>query len=196
MTQMDPLPEMPEAQGLEPEAQGLEPEAQGLEPEPPTLPEAARVVRPVRTQIEWAPRSLDEALPQDHLARSVWAFVDRLDLDSFYASIQAVVDGPGRPASDPKVLLALWVYAIGDGVGKARHLARLCEEHDAYRWLRGGVPINYHMLSDFRVAHQQAMDDLLTEILASMMVDGLVTLRHVAQDGLRTRASAGASSFR
>jgi hypothetical protein len=52
------------------------------------------------------------------------------------------------------------------------------------------------MLSDFRVAHQAALDALLTEILALMMAEGLVTLRHVAQDGMRVRASAGASSFR
>ena len=84
--------------------------------------------------------------------------------------------------------LSGWVFATAEGIGSARQLARLCEEHDAYRWLRGGVPINYHMLADFRVAHQQEMDDLLTNILASMMAEDLVTLRHVAQDGMRTRA--------
>jgi transposase len=118
------------------------PEVQGPKPELPTRPEAARVVRPVRTQLEWVPRSLDDALPQGHLARSIWAFVERLELGSFYASVRAVVDGPGRPASDPRVLLALWVYATADGVGSARQLAHLCREHDAYRWLRGGVPIS------------------------------------------------------
>lgn len=182
MSQEPLLPEMPEVR-----------EAM---PEPPTLPEAARVVRPVRTQMEWTARSLDQSLPEDHLARAIWAFLEQLDLDSFYGSVKAVIDGPGRPPSDPKVLLALWVYATTQGVGSARQLARLCDEHDAYRWLRGGVPINYHMLSDFRVARQQEMDELLTQILAALMAGGLVEARRVAQDGVRLRAKAGSASFR
>jgi transposase len=107
-----------------------------------------------------------------------------------------VLDGPGRPASDPRVLLGLWIYATVDGVGSARRLARLCAEHDAYRWLRGGVPVNYHLLADFRVAHQAKLDDLLTQTVAVLLHRDLVTLRRVAQDGVRVRASAGAASFR
>ena len=96
------------------------------------------------------------------------------------------------------MLLALWLLATVEGIGSARRLARLCEEHDAYRWVRGHVPINYHMLSDFRVAHQEALDDLLTQIIGSLMAAGAVTLERVAQDGMRVRvrASAGAASFR
>jgi transposase len=172
------------------------PEVQERVAESPTRPEAARVVRPVRTQMEWTTRSLDQSLPEDHLARAVWAFVERLELGSFYGSVKAVIDGPGRPPADPKVLLALWVYATAEGVGSARQLDRLCEEHDAYRWLRGGVPINYHMLSDFRVARQREMDELLPQILAALMAGGLVQARRVAQDGVRLRAKAGSASFR
>lgn len=161
-----------------------------------TRPQDARVMRAVRHQVEWTPRTLDSLLPQEHPARSVWVFLERLDLSGFYASIRAVADRPGRPASDPQVLLALWVFATVQGIGSARELARLCEEHDAYRWLRGGVPVDYHLLSDFRVAHQAALDALLTDIVAAMMAEGLVTLEAVAQDGVRVRASAGASSFR
>ena len=94
------------------------------------------------------------------------------------------------------MLLALWLLATVDGVGKARQLDRLCREHDAYRWLRGGVPVNYHLLADFRVGHQKELDELMSQILAAMMSTGLVTLRQVAQDGMRVRASAGSGSFR
>jgi len=161
-----------------------------------TRPEEARVLRACREQMEWAPQSLDAAIAEDHPVRAIWALLERLDLSAFYGSIKAVEGHPGHPMTDPRVLLALWLYATSEGVGSARQLARLCEEHDVYRWLRGGVPINYHTLSDFRVAHQEDLDALLTEVLAAMMVAGLVTLRHVAQDGMRTRASAGAGSFR
>lgn len=161
-----------------------------------TRPEAARVVRAVRSQVEWAPRDLESALAADHPARAIWAFLERLDLSAFYARVRSVAAGPGRPAADPRVLLALWLLATVEGVGSARQLARLCEEHDSYRWMRGGVPVNYHMLADFRVDHQAALDRLLTEIVASLMAAGAVTLQRVAQDGMRVRASAGASSFR
>lgn len=165
-------------------------------PAPATRPEEARVLRPVRQQLQWVPRDLEAAVPQDHSARAIWGVLEKLDLSSFYGSIKAVLDRPGRPATDPQVLLALWLLATVEGVGSARQLARLCERDDAYRWLCGGVPINYHMLSDFRAAHQGALDDLLTQIVASLMAAGAVTLEKVAQDGMRVRASAGASSFR
>jgi transposase len=171
------------------------PEPEDPKPRPATRPEEARVYRPIRNQLEWTPRSLDSLLPQDHVARAIWAMLERLDLAAFYASIKAVMGRAGHPATDPQVLLAIWMLATAEGIGSARQIDRLCDEHDAYRWLRGGVPINYHMLSDFRVANQKAMDELLTKVLASMICEGLVTLRHVAQDGMRTRASAGASSF-
>ena len=127
------------------------------------------MLRPDRQQLQWLPRNLDEVLAQDHAARAIWGLLEKMDLSAFYGSIKATVERPGRPTTDPQVLLALWLLGtVVEGVGSARRLARLCQEHDAYRWLCGGVPINYHMLSDFRVA----------------------------QDGMRVRASAGASSFR
>lgn len=162
----------------------------------PTRPEDARVVGPVRNQIELVPRDLESSLPDNHPARAIWAFLEQMDLSDFYARIKAVIDSPGRPASDPRVLLALWVLATVDGVGSARRLARLCQEHDAYRWMCGRVPVNYHLLADFRVGHQQALDELLTRIVATMMAARLVRLERVAHDGMRVRASAGASSFR
>ena len=163
---------------------------------PPTRPEEARVLRPVREQLQWMPRDLETAVPQGHPARAIWGLLEKLDLAAFYGRIKAVLDRPGRPTTDPQVLLALWLLATVEGVGSARRLARLCEENDAYRWLCGGVPINYHMLADFRVAHQAALDELLTQIVASLMGAGAITLERVAQDGMRVRASAGAASFR
>jgi transposase len=138
---------------------------------PGTRPEQARVNKPVRDQVEMVMRKLDSTVAEDHPARAIWAFVERLDLAMFYADIQALEGVAGRPSTDPQALLALWLYATSEGIGSAHELARLCEEHDAYRWLRGGVPINYHMLSDFRTAHGRALDELLTQILAAMMTD-------------------------
>ena len=163
---------------------------------PPMGTRAQRIARAVREQVELVPQSLDERVADDHPARAIWAVLERLDLRAFYARIRAAVDGPGRPASDPRVLLGLWLLATVEGIGSARRLARLSEEHDAYRWLRGGVPVNYHLLSDFRVAHREELDELLTQTIALLLSEDLVTLERVAQDGVRVRAAAGAGSFR
>ncbi len=154
-----------------------------------------RVRRPVRNQIEMTLRDLDSLIPEDHPVRAIWAFLQGLNLSDFYTLIKAAIDSPGRPASDPRVLLSLWVYATAEGIGSARRLNKLCHEHDAYRWLCGGVPVDYHILSDFRVAHQEALDKLLTEIVATLIAQRLVKLKAVAHDGVRVRASAGAGSF-
>ena len=135
-------------------------------------------------------------LPQDHEARAIWAVVERFDLSALYSQIEARGETAGAPAIDPKILLAVWVYATSDGQGSAREIWRLCEMHTAYRWLCGGVAIGYHTLSDFRSQQGEVFDDLLTQILARLMKHELVVLHRVAQDGTRVRADAGAASFR
>jgi transposase len=149
-----------------------------------------------RHQIELQPCDLETLLPPGHAARLVWRFVEGLDLAAFYAVIRAREGRAGRPPIDPKILVALWLYATMDGVGSARELDRLCFSHDAYRWLRGGVSVNHHTLSDFRVGHQAALDDLLTQSIAALLQRGVVTMARVAHDGTRVRGSAGAGSFR
>jgi transposase len=151
---------------------------------------------PNRAQIELRESDLESLIAADHRVRLVWAFVGQLKLDGFYAQIKAVEGGVGRSPIAPEILLSLWLYATIDGVGSARALARLCEQHDAYRWLCGGVSVNYHTLADFRVERGQVLDELLTTSVASLLEVGAVTLARVAQDGMRVRASAGSKSFR
>lgn len=155
-----------------------------------------RLQRPNRSQVELRPADLESLLPADHRARAVWAFVDGLDLSAFHARIRAVEGHSGRPPIDPAILLALWLYATLEGVGSARALDRLCDEHDAYRWLAGGVGVNYHTLADFRVANADLLDELLVQSVAALLASGGATLARVAHDGVRVRASAGAGSYR
>lgn len=157
---------------------------------------APRVVEADRSQLQLRPFDLDSTLPQDHRARLVWRAVETLDLSAFYQRIKSRVGTAGRPPGDPKVFVALWLYATIEGVGSAREVERLCTEHRAYRWLCGGVPMNYHTLSDFRVEHGAALDELLTQTIAVLRMRQLIDLQRVAQDGLRVRASAGSGSFR
>jgi len=164
-------------------------------PEPaPVGPPRLRQVD--RQQVVMRATSLDSLLPDDHRARVVWEYVRGVDISPLYEDIRSVEGRAGRDATDPQILLALWLYATLDGVGSARQVARLCEEHAAYQWICGGVSMNYHTLSDFRVAHPEFLDHLLTQSVATLMHEGLVTLDRVAQDGMRVRANAGAASFR
>ena len=168
--------------------------------EPPAMvrtpPAAARVLLPNRLQMELRPSNLESLLGEGHRARLVWGYVERQNLTGLYAVIKSREGGAGRAAIAPEILFALWLYATLESVGSARELERLTQEHDAYRWICGGVRVNCHTLSDFRVAHGAVLDDLLSDNLAALMAVGVVKLKRVAQDGVRVRASAGAASFR
>jgi transposase len=175
---------------------GCESSAPKATPEPIRAPGAPRLREANRTQICLRPLDLEGLLPEDHRARIVWAYVEGLDLTPLYQAIPAVDGEAGRPATAPKLLLALWLYATLDAVGSARALDRLRATRLAYQWLCGGVPMNYHTLADFRAAHGAFLDTLLAQGVATLMAQGLATMARVAQDGAKGRASAGAASFR
>lgn len=155
-----------------------------------------RMREPERRQVELRPVDLDSLLAADHPARVIWRYVERLDLKVLEDAIGAREHTPGQAPASPRLLLALWLYATSQGVGSARALERLCASHDAYRWLCGGVSVNYHGLADFRSGHGELLDRLLTHNIAALMADNVIELAEVVQDGVRVRASAGASSFR
>jgi len=173
-------------------------------PEPPSPAQVAQSVPagkprlrvPVRDQMETRWASLDDLLDTDHPVRVVWDAVCRLDLSAWLAEIKAVKGHVGRNATDPRLLISLWVYATLKGIGSARELDRLCQDRLPYQWLCGGISVNYHMLSDFRSQGGEKWDELLTQIVAVLLNAGLVKMDRVAQDGMKVRASAGKSSFR
>lgn len=159
-------------------------------------PAAARLRKPERCQIHMHCESLDQRLPENHLARDLWNFVASLDTTPLLQDIKAVEGQQGRDATDPKILLSVWLLAFAEGEGSARAVGRRCERDRAYEWLCGGVTVNYHMLSDFRVAHWDYLNQVFTDSLAVFMHEGLLDLSRTAQDGMRIAASAGKSSFR
>jgi len=169
-----------------PRPEGLAPRGRG----------AARVVKPNRRQVELHARDLDSLLPHEHRARAFWRVLESLDLAKFYERIEAREEQAGRPAIDPMILIALWLYATAEGIGSAREIERLCSSHDAFRWICGGVSVNHHTLSDFRVQSGNALDDLMTQVLSVLLHNQLIAIKRVAHDGTRVRTSAGAASFR
>lgn len=155
-----------------------------------------RVKSPVRNQVIMRYSSLEDLIPEDHKVRAVWDYIQHLDLSQLFKKIRVIEGGVGRSAIDPYILLALWLYATIEGIGSARVIERYCSEHVAFQWLCGEVSVNYHTISDFRTAHKDELDDILTQSVAILMRQGLVELKRVAQDGTRVRANAGTSSFR
>jgi transposase len=155
-----------------------------------------RMREPVRDQIELRAMDIDSLIGADHPARVIWGYVERLDLHELEDAIQAREGVAGQPAIAPRLLLALWLYATSEGVGSARALSQLIEHHDAYRWLAGGIWVNHHTLSDFRVGQEALLDRLLTDNIAALCANGVLDVSCLTQDGVRVRASAGASSYR
>ena len=156
----------------------------------------ARIQVPERTQVEMRFLALDEWLAADHRVRLVWQYAEALDLSGLYDSIKATSDNVGRPSIDPRILFALWLFATLEGTTSSRRLAELCTRDLPYLWLCGGVTVNYHTLADFRAEQGELLERVLTDSIAVLLHEGLVTLNTVAQDGMRVRASAGSRSFR
>ncbi|XSC44309.1 transposase [Bradyrhizobium sp. RDT10] len=156
----------------------------------------ARFIQADRTQAQWDFVDLEALVPSDHRARIVMSFVESLDLSRLYEAIKAREGEPGRPPPDPAVLLGLWLYATIEGVGSARQLERLARHDPAYRWIAGEVPLNYHGLADFRVAHVEVLDRLLTESVTALIAEGVVSLAEIAVDGTKVRANASRESFK
>jgi len=148
-----------------------------------------------REQMSWHAVDIERLIEEEHLARAIWELVGRLDLSRFHASIGSSAIEGGRPALDPQLLISLWIYAYSQGIGSAREVARRCEYDPAFQWLTGLLEVNYHTLADFRVEKQQELDELFTQVLATLSKEGLITLEQVMQDGTKIQALASGRSF-
>jgi transposase len=155
-----------------------------------------RLNSPARNQVEFINSAIDDLVAEDHQVRNIWNYVSQIDLTPILQKIKSTDNNPGRPAIDPKILLSLWIYAISEGIGSARVIDRYVTEHLAFRWLCGGVSVNYHSISDFRRLNAEEFDELISMTIARLLAKDLITLQQVSQDGMRVRASAGSSSFR
>lgn len=155
-----------------------------------------RLRQPQRQQLVLVPQCIDDLVAADHPVRMVAAVVERLEVAKFCQPIKAREGVVGRDATDPRLLIGLWLYACIRGIGSARELARRCEESMPFLWLCGGVSVNHRLLSDFRTDHGEGVDDLLTQVIASLVEQGLVKVSRISQDGVRVRVGAGAASFR
>ncbi len=171
-------------------------QAPPLQPTAETQPPRARIKPVDRNQMMMRPVDVERLIEEDHPARAIWEFSGKLDLSGYQEPIQAVEGAAGRPVWDPRLLICLWVYAYSRGIGSAREISRRLQYDPAFQWLAGLEVINYHTLSDFRVAYDQELTQLFTNTLGVLSAEGLVSLERVMHDGTKVRALAGADSFR
>ena len=156
----------------------------------------ARVKTPNRAQLILDVIDYEELIPQSHRARIIVSFVEKLNLETFYSEIRAREGLAGRSAFDPKLLLCIWLYATIERIGSARLIEKLCSLDCAFRWICGGIKINYHTLSDFRTENGDKLDRLLTDIVTTFVSSKIVKLKSIAIDGTKIPASASHQSFK
>ncbi len=134
------------------------------------------------------PPSLQEWLPDGHLAYFISDLVDSFDLSAIEATYEDELRGgpPYHPAMTVKVLL----YAYCTGVYSSRRIARRLQEDVAFRVLAAGNAPDFRTISDFRQRHLEALSGLFEQVLALAQAAGLVKLGHVALDATKIRANA------
>src|ERR1700693_992231 len=148
-----------------------------------------------RTQLFFRATDVESLIAEDHPVRAIWIFLGRLDLGKFSEEQSALEGNAGRSAISPRLLLSIWIYSYSRGVSSARQISREMEHEPGLQWLAGMEVVNHHTLSDFRVAHGTALQNLMEQVLGVLFSEGLGGLERVTQDGTKIRAQASKRSF-
>ncbi len=134
------------------------------------------------------PPSLDEWLPQGHLARFIAELVDHeLDLDRFYKSY---AKAKGQPPYDPRLMLRIVLYGYCVGVRSSREIERACTDVVAFRWLATQQAPDFRSIGRFRERHLAALANVFLQALQLCQAAGMVSLGKVALDGTKIPANA------
>ena len=148
-----------------------------------------------RQQVVLEPLDVEQLIAEDHAARNVWAILGKLDLSRFSGPVKSVEGHAGRNLWEPRLLIAIWIYAYSRGISSAREIERQCGHEPALRWLTGLKVVNHHTLSDFRVEHGEALQNLFVQVLAILQMEKLITLERVTVDGTKVRAAVNKKTF-
>ena len=138
--------------------------------------------------------TLDTLIPEGHLARFIWEVLVEIDFSAMEAGYRWVPGGPGRPAYHPRILVALWIYGMTQGMETAAEIMRACSERDDFRWLRGGLdPSDQTLLNVLGKGEELA--SIWTRVLQAMHQEGHIDLGVILEDGTKLRANASRRSF-
>ena len=166
-------------------------------PVEPAIPmERLKLRRPDRRQVTLRAIDVEQLVGADHPARAIWELSGQLDLSGFAGALRTQRDQGGRAAWDPRLLVAIWIWAYSEGISSAREIERQMDYRPELEWLCGMEVVNHHTLSDFRVCHAEALEQIFTQVLAVLSQAGLIDLEQVAADGTRLRSQGSTSSER
>ena len=140
------------------------------------------------------PPDLRDWLPENHLAWFVLEAVEEMDLYAFYRPYN--VDGVGRPAHEPRMMVALLLYAYCRGQRSARVIERECIEDVAFRVIAANQRPDHTTIARFRQRHQDAIAGLFGEVLTLCADAGLAAVGVLAVDGTKVHANASHHSNR
>ncbi len=148
-----------------------------------------------RQQVVLEALDIERLIPAGHAARSIWELLGRLDLSRFAEDVKSVEGHAGRNLWEPRLLIAIWIHAYSRGISSAREIERQCAYEPALRWLTGLKIVNHHTLSDFRVQHGEALQNLFVQALGILAMEKLITLERVTVDGTKVRACVNKKTF-
>jgi transposase len=135
------------------------------------------------------PPSLQDWLPEDHLARFIAELTNGLDLSEIYA-FYGRRDGRGKAAYHPVMMVRLLLYGYSVGVMSSRRIERASYEDVAFRYLAADQHPDHDTVASFRQQHLPVLAQLFTQVLQLCDKAGLVKLGHVAIDGTKLQANA------
>jgi len=147
-----------------------------------------------REQDMLLPPSLRDWLPEGHLAWFVLDTVGEVDLADVYRAYRA--DGQGRPAHEPAMMTALFLYAYAVGERSTRAIERRCVEDVAFRVIAANRAPDHTTISRFRVRHERALAGLFSDVLVLCARAGLLNVGTVAVDGTKLSANASVDANR
>ena len=154
-----------------------------------------KVRKPERAQVQFVSTSLDDLIDESHLARKIWHFVESLNTTVLFSGLKTQEGKAGQRAIDRQVLLALWLYALISGITSGREIARRIESDNPFKWIAGGLHINYHTIDDFRSTNKDSFGDLMVQMIASMISADVISGETIAVDGMKISAKAKGSRF-
>jgi transposase len=135
------------------------------------------------------PPSLQDWLPENHLARFVADVMNELDLSCIYAKYERS-DGRGLSAYHPVLMARLLLYGYCIGITSSRRIEQATYDSVAFRYLAADQHPDHDTLAFFRQEHVEALADLFVQALRLCQKAGLVKLGNVSIDGTKMKANA------
>jgi transposase len=155
----------------------------------------AQFLVPKRSILTRREGTLEEHLPPSHPVRFVWRILESFDFSLLEKLYDSTYGGPGRPPYHPRLLAAVWIYGMIEGLQTAAAIAKACTNRDEFRWLAGGLTPCDQTFLNFVSLAQEPLLGVWVEMLKAMHQAGHIDLSALAEDGTKLRANVSIRTF-